>query len=86
MLLLDFGIFPLFLLSASLISLGFMIIARSIKISNKFLEYIGRRSLTIMVAHLHIITIITVLDNKFSVGMDGLFSYVQPFLLCQLAF
>lgn len=59
MLYMNYGVLPLFLLSASIISFGFFVIAKSLYEKYKFetIEHLGRVSLLVMVLHLYIMQV-----------------------------
>ena len=71
MLLLDFGYIPIFLASASLISLGFMILIRIYPRRFKLIGYTGRQSLTIMIAHIYIPQDVTYVGYKIMPTMSA---------------
>ena len=67
MLYMNYGVFPLFFVSASLISIGIFNISKWIynHTDFSFIEHIGRISLLIMVVHLYVIQILGVFVNDY---------------------
>lgn len=72
MLPLEFGSVPLYLGGASLICLGFMIVTSCLygRRRSKLVEYMGKQSLTIMIAHLYILSVLVAVGNKIVPGMS----------------
>ena len=71
MLYMNYGVFPLFFISTSMISVGFMMICQIIyeKIDFQFIEHLGRISLLIMVIHLYIIQMVGYYTNNWILKM-----------------
>ena len=87
MLPLTFGSVPLFLVGAVLICLGFMIVAGCLygRIRLKLIEYAGRQSLTIMIAHLYILSVLVAIGNRIVPGVSPWIYFLLTTVLSVLA-
>lgn len=72
MLYMNYGFVPLFILSASLISVGLCGVLRKICEIKRFvfMEKVGKQSLTIMVVHLYIMQVVYFISGKLSSGIN----------------
>lgn len=70
---LTFGNVPLFFISVVLICLGFMMVTSCLysRRGSKLVEYMGRQSLVIMVAHRYILSVLVAVGNRIVPGVSA---------------
>lgn len=88
MLTLNFGIFPLYFISAVCISVMMMILVFSFskKCQFRVLRWMGKNSILIMVVHLKILTVLNIVSGKLNISVNPyMMALILLFLSCLVA-
>lgn len=82
-----FGSVSLFLTGASLICLGLVLVVSNLYGCRRFslIEYAGRQSLTIMIAHLYILSVLVAVGNRIVPGVSPWIYFLLTTVLSVLA-